>query len=441
MTNKKFSKVRLLVVLMLITLIGLGTFTTIVYTSARNHHETMLSESILAHLRVLTTILDENIKSSSLLPASSSKIDEYRYTNLQREVDRESWAGVSGVLLPEELQHILKETGQTQIALSGVVRGEKFNHSWALIPATSGRQGHFAFRSSTPYLPIFWSELGGHFAVAIFVVLWLVLWTALSIGGLVSRSRHQNQKLLESAKQLANAHREAVNATQAKSEFLSRMSHELRTPMNAVLGFAQLLQTDESLKGEQKEFVGHVLGAGEHLLSLINEMLDLERIEAGKIDLRMESVDLCAVTAECERLTQSLAEKNRILIKSHLVDSEPHVAWADRMRLKQVMLNLITNAIKYNCAGGEVQVSCETAPNDQVCIEVRDTGQGINDEDIDSLFQPFSRLGAEQTDIEGTGIGLTITKKLVELMHGQISVKSVLGTGSTFTIYLPASSQ
>ena len=241
---------------------------------------------------------------------------------------------------------------------------------------------------------------------------------------------------LQDVTELKNAQFEAEQATRAKSEFLSRMSHELRTPMNAVLGFAQLLELDTSLNENQKKYVGHINDGGKHLLSLINEILDLERIEAGKIELNMEPVNLSEIMQECEQLTQSLTKKHQVPLKNLIPAGSPVLVWADKMRLKQALINLVTNAVKYNREDGQVEVSCEDAVNGQICIKVRDTGLGISEEDMTNLFEPFSRQGAEKSDIEGTGIGLTITRKLVEIMGVKLHVESAPGTGSTFSIVL-----
>ena len=242
----------------------------------------------------------------------------------------------------------------------------------------------------------------------------------------------------KSEQALIAARDEADRANRAKSEFLSSMSHELRTPMNAILGFGQLLELDEALSDENKDNVQEILKAGAHLLELINEVLDLAKIEAGHIDLSMEPVEVCPIVAECLSLVNALAHKRGIKL-SHKGLAGMSVR-ADRTRLKQALLNLISNAIKYNREGGSVHIEVQTAETDRLCIRVTDTGPGIPDARLAELFLPFNRLDAENSGVEGTGIGLTITRRIVEMMGGTVDVKSAVGVGSTFWIELPLES-
>lgn len=235
--------------------------------------------------------------------------------------------------------------------------------------------------------------------------------------------------------ELVRARQEAERANQAKSEFLSSMSHELRTPMNAILGFAQLLQADPALPQEARADVDEILKAGQHLLQLINEVLGLSRIEAGRVDLSLEPVELRALTAEAVALVLPLAQARAITLEAVPADEEV-VVRADRTRLKQIILNLLSNAIKYNRPQGRVQLLLEVGPQ-RVRLLVSDTGPGIPAERLGELFQPFNRLGAEASEVEGTGIGLVIARRLVEMMGGHIGVESVVGAGSTFWIELP----
>ncbi len=246
----------------------------------------------------------------------------------------------------------------------------------------------------------------------------------------------------KSEQALIDARDEADRANRAKSEFLSNMSHELRTPMNAILGFGQLLENDDTLPDELKDYVQEILKAGAHLLQLINEVLDLAKIESGHIDLSLEPVEVCSIVNECLSLVNTLADKRRIRL-SHK-GLEGAIVRADRTRLRQALLNLISNAIKYNHEGGSVHIEVCAAETDQLsmakdrlCIRVTDTGPGISTERLAELFQPFSRLDAENSGIEGTGIGLTITRRIVEMMGGAVNVKSEVGVGSTFCIELP----
>ncbi len=234
------------------------------------------------------------------------------------------------------------------------------------------------------------------------------------------------------------AREEADRANQAKSEFLSSMSHELRTPMNAILGFGQLMEYDETLSPEQKDNTAEILKAGRHLLELINEVLDLAKVESGHIDLSLEPVEAGPLVEECLSLVGSMASKQEIQLSySGLVDAAVR---ADRTRLRQVLLNLLSNAIKYNRKGGHVKVELLLKNPDRLRIQVVDTGQGIPTARVAELFQPFNRLGAEATDIEGTGIGLTITRRMIELMGGTVEVESEVGVGSTFWVELPLES-
>ncbi len=237
------------------------------------------------------------------------------------------------------------------------------------------------------------------------------------------------QRRLATALDLAEA------ASRAKSAFLSSMSHELRTPMNAVLGFAQILEYDEGLNGEQRSHVQEILKGGRHLLDLINDVLDLARIESGRVSLAIDAVSLAPVAEECSDLIQPLAAGRALTLLVDVPDGLEVLA--DSMRLKQVLLNLLSNAVKYNRPGGEIRLGA-SRQGVRVRIEVTDTGAGIAPERLTELFKPFSRLGQESSGIEGTGIGLTITQRLVQMMGGTIGMESRLGVGSTVWIELGA---
>lgn len=236
---------------------------------------------------------------------------------------------------------------------------------------------------------------------------------------------------------LINAKEQAESANRAKSQFLSSMSHELRTPMNAVLGFAQLMEMDKALADDHRNCVAEILNGGHHLLDLINQVLDLARIESGKIEISIEPVNLAEVADECLKMIRALAEAQGILVES--ADCGNITLQANHMRLKQVLLNLLSNAVKYNRPNGTIKLHFSDQNTGQFRIMVSDTGPGIPHESLSQLFQPFNRLGAEGGIISGTGIGLTISKQLIESMGGTIGVESTPGTGSTFWIELPKS--
>lgn len=241
------------------------------------------------------------------------------------------------------------------------------------------------------------------------------------------------------ARELMAAKEEADAASHAKSEFLSRMSHELRTPMNAILGFAQLLEADpdEPLTDAQAPSVKQILKSGEHLLELINEVLDLVTVETGKVALTIESLDVPDIVRSCLEITQTLADKRAIDLVDRSSSRAPPRVLADPTRFRQVLLNLLSNAVKYNRQGGSVTIDCGETEDGMLRVSVTDTGAGIPDDKRDDLFRPFSRFNLDRQEIEGTGIGLTISKQLVELMDGRIGYESRPGQGSTFWLELP----
>src|SRR3990172_8164459 len=254
------------------------------------------------------------------------------------------------------------------------------------------------------------------------------------IGYLLIGADNSVRKQVEA--ELTNAKAAAEKANLAKSEFLSSMSHELRSPLNAILGFAQLMESGSPLPTPtQKESIGQILKAGWYLLELINEVLDLALIESGKLSLSLESVPLVDVMLECQAMIEPQAQKSGIRMTFPPSDC-PFYIKADRTRLKQVLINLLSNAIKYNREGGTVIVDCTASTAKRIHISVQDTGEGLSPEKLAQLFQPFNRLGQEASAEEGTGIGLVVSKRLVELMGGEIGVESTVGKGSVFWIEL-----
>ncbi|HYW14369.1 MAG TPA: PAS domain S-box protein [Longimicrobium sp.] len=257
--------------------------------------------------------------------------------------------------------------------------------------------------------------------------------------GVVANIRDVTERrLAEEALRRATAEAEAAN--RAKSEFLSRMSHELRTPMNSILGFAQLLHRAQ-LAPDHQRGVGHILTAGRHLLRLINEVLDIARIESGRQQLSLEPVRLDLVLQEAVVLSKPLAAQASVSLGAAEMPDEAVFVRADRQRLVQVMLNLLANAVKYNRRGGDVHVECEVLPHAEeghgwLRLRVRDTGRGIAPDRRDQLFVPFERLGAEQTEVEGTGLGLAVSRRLVEAMGGRLVLEQSSPGGSTFAVDL-----
>ena len=244
--------------------------------------------------------------------------------------------------------------------------------------------------------------------------------------------------LQEKNKELENARLVADKANLAKSEFLSSMSHELRSPLNAILGFAQLMEVDaESQSDVQKKRIDQILKSGWHLLELINEILDLAKVESGQIPVSEEPVSIAEVLLECHTMIEPQAQEYGIQL-SFQKFTKPVYVRADRTRLKQVLINLLSNAIKYNSENGVVDVTCSKQRNGSVRTSIMDSGTGLTSEQLQELFKPFNRLGQDDGDEEGTGIGLVVAKRLVELMGGAIGVESAIGKGSVFWFELPS---
>ena len=279
------------------------------------------------------------------------------------------------------------------------------------------------------------TELGIAYAGWLMLVGMLVV-TGGAIAWLVEQIRSMAALEHDLKEEADQARAEADRANQAKSEFLSRMSHELRTPMNAVLGFAQVLEMDE-LTEDQSRSVDQITKAGNHLLELINEVLDLARIEAGRLSLSMEPVQWAGALEECLTLIKPLAAERGIDMGSHIDGIEDTFVRADRQRLKQALLNILSNAVKYNSENGSIIVTAVQTEG-MIRISVTDTGPGVPEDRLDDLFVAFNRLDADGTEVEGTGLGLALTKRLVEAMGGRVRVLSKVGRGSTFSIELEA---
>jgi PAS domain S-box-containing protein len=267
-------------------------------------------------------------------------------------------------------------------------------------------------------------------------VLWSATWSAKD--KIIFCVAHDVTDRARIEKALREAKEEADRANHAKSDFLSRMSHELRTPLNSILGFGQLLDR-QSPTETQRPRIRYILSAGRHLLNLINEVLDISRIEAGTLQLSVEPVCIEEAIGEAIDLMRPLAAERTITLAANCsLDTTTYVL-ADRQRLKQVLLNLLSNAVKYTAVQGTVSVSFAESGEGLTRILVRDTGAGIPVEKLARLFTPFDRLGAEQSAVEGTGLGLALCQRLVQAMHGSIGVNSTLGNGSTFWLDLPQS--
>jgi PAS domain S-box-containing protein len=295
---------------------------------------------------------------------------------------------------------------------------------WVEAAANGGPSGELQFRVTLPDGEIRWMQTraqvyrdGGGRPVRM-------------VGVVVDVTERQH-----SEEALNQAKHEADQANRAKSEFLSRMSHELRTPLNAILGFGQLLQRDELTEG-QRESADQVLRGGRHLLGLINEVLDVSRIETGSLALSREAVNVHELLNETIDLIRPLAAEREVHIEVPSLEGGSWTVRADRQRLRQVLLNLASNAVKYNRHGGTIEFVCQAAADGRVRVLVRDTGPGVPADKLPRLFTPFDRLGAELTDIQGTGMGLALSKRLTEAMGGTLTADSIEGKGSSFTVEL-----
>lgn len=243
-------------------------------------------------------------------------------------------------------------------------------------------------------------------------------------------------EILRRSASLHEANEKLRKASEAKNVFLGRVSHELRSPLTAVIGYSELMQLDAAPGSEAAESADAILRAGTHLLDMINEMLDIAQIESGHVSLNMDHISLDGILDDVAQMVQPLAAERSIGLELRRSRSALYVR-ADRQRLNQVMINLVANAVKYNREGGWVRIVVEPPSGSCVQVSVSDSGRGIDPEDFDEIFEPFHRLGAETTDVEGTGLGLALSRTLIEQMGGTISVESAPGTGSTFSVTLP----
>ncbi len=252
-------------------------------------------------------------------------------------------------------------------------------------------------------------------------------------------ARRTNILLQDQQKELEIAKRAAEDANRAKTDFLSAMSHELRTPMNAILGFGQLLgqMPGETLSEKQTDYTQQILNSGQHLLELIDQVLELSKIEADRISLSLESVSPIAVIEECIKMLSGKADDYDVVIHQNCAKEELANLWTDRGRFRQILINLMSNAIKYNREGGSLTITAEKIDGLRLKFSIADTGLGIPTAQQAYIFEPFNRLGKENTAVEGTGIGLTICKQIVEFLGGTLTFTSQEGVGSIFSVILP----
>lgn len=271
--------------------------------------------------------------------------------------------------------------------------------------------------------------------------------------GKILQERKQSEKVIleahdkleqiveERTEELIVAKEAAETANRAKSEFLSSMSHDLRTPMNAIIGFGEMLKIEsgEKLNEKQKSFVNHILSSGKHLMELIDEVLELNKIEAGKLSINFDNIQIHKVIDESLQLVRVTAEQKDVEILNQTAGEELPILWTDRTRLTQILVNLLSNAVKYNRNNGTVTLSCNETPGQMLRVSIADTGMGIPEDKQQYLFTPFDRLGRESGEVEGTGIGLTITKQLIELLGGNIGYENKKDEGCIFWIDVPMS--
>ncbi|RLA09908.1 MAG: hypothetical protein DRQ60_01685 [Gammaproteobacteria bacterium] len=267
--------------------------------------------------------------------------------------------------------------------------------------------------------------------MGVMIILYIITLMTVSYG-----AKRDSLKSIKLSNEIADAKEQAESANQTKSDFLSSMSHELRTPLHAIIGFAQLLNLNE-IGEKNREKVGHIVNAGEHLTAMVDDILDFARVEAGHYELTTEPMSVAEVLVDAWKLLQPLAEERNIALSTPIDENQLVYVSTDRQRLKQILLNLMSNAIKYNAPGGQITLLCSTEGKQKIRISVRDTGPGIPTKNLERLFNPFDRLGADNNNVVGTGIGLALSRSLMDILGGRLGVDSKLGSGSTFWIELP----
>jgi PAS domain S-box-containing protein len=371
-------------------------------SEAAFRQQTKLLKSILDSMGDGVVVTDESGKTLLLNPAARHMLGP------RKEMPQDQWSSTYGLYAPATKAPYPPD----ELPIARALRGEIVESQELYICNDCRPEGAFISVSGQPLKDDNGNTIGGVAVVR-------------DITG-AKRSRD----LLRIAKE------EAERANHAKSEYLSRMSHELRTPLNSILGFAQLLELD-ALSPNQRDSVAYIMKGGQHLLSLINEVLDLARIEAGRLSLSPESVQVNDVIEDALAFIRPIAQQSNIEIRFERPSEEVHVK-ADQQRLRQVLLNLLSNAVKYNIAGGQVQLWCELREEAILRICIRDTGHGITEKEQERLFQPFERMGDKTMGIEGTGLGLALSRGLMEAMEGRVGVESEIGRGSTFWIELQA---
>jgi signal transduction histidine kinase/ActR/RegA family two-component response regulator len=321
--------------------------------------------------------------------------------------------------------------GASMILLAGAFAASEAGLPWFPYPTPVLRQALASYVVVSLLIYAFEVLRGGYEVI--------LLRKGQEISAAARRLAQESEARRNALEELERAREEAERANRAKSEFLSRMSHELRTPLNSVLGFSELLLTDrkEPPTPGQREALETIRGSGRHLLGLITEILDLARVESGRLEVAEEPLDALPVLKECLRTLEPAARERSVSLLLDPPEAAPAHVLGDRVRLRQVLLNLLSNAVKYNREAGQVRVSLHRE-GDRVAVSVADTGPGMEPEEAERVFEPFERLGADRMGIPGTGIGLSLSRRLARLMGGDLRVESAPGVGSRFVVWLRA---